>query len=320
MDRRNFLSIASAALSAVGIHVGSFTASTTTAADAHRSKATKEQRRRPNVLILMSDQYKRSGMGVCGDSVAVTPNLDRLASESVRFTTAYCTNPVCTPSRASIMTGLYTRHLETRGNAKPFSPKRKTIAGHFNSADYISALMGKMYFVDAQTHGFNYKLEFNDWWQYLGPKVNLYAYELGRPNSGAGLPQIDRIWQEEGDPWKEHRKLDGRLGSVAVCRPSELQEEDHFDNFVARESVGFLEDYASSNEPFLLISSFLKPHDPFMPAKCFVEMFQAPQMKLSPTWGNADLQHLPERVCRSIEDCPRTPELPGLSWPLLALA
>lgn len=309
MDRRKFISIASTALGAAGLQAEGLAAPHGPRVDATGSDAAAEKQRRPNVLILMSDQHKRSCMGVCGDKAAVTPNLDRLAGESVRFTKAYCTNPVCAPSRASIMTGLYTHHLKTKDNATPFSPKHKTIAHHFGQAGYLSALIGKMHFVDAQTHGFDYKLEFNDWWQYLGPKVHLYADELGRPNSGAGLPQVDSLWKEEDDPWKGHRRADGRLGSVAVGRPSELREEDHFDNFVARESVRFLEDYAGKNEPFLLISSFLKPHDPFMPARRFAEMFQAEEMRLSPTWGKADLQHLPERVRRSIEECRWTPEL-----------
>ena len=306
MNRRKFLSVATTALGALGVNVNSFAAGNSDAVVPARPG---EQGRKPNVLILMSDQHKRSCMGVCGDTTAVTPNLDSLARESVRFTNAYCTNPVCAPSRASIMTGLYTHHLESRSNSEAYSPKHKTIADRFNSAGYLTALIGKMHFVDAQTHGFSYKLEFNDWWQYLGPKVHLYADEVGHPNSGAGLPQIRELWQEEGDPWKGHRKPDGRLGEAAVGRPSLIEEQDHFESFVARESVKFLEDYARSDEPFLLISSFLKPHDPFMPAKRFAEMFQPEQMKLSSTWGKADLQHLPKRVRRAIEDCPSTPEL-----------
>jgi choline-sulfatase len=264
---------------------------------------------RPNVLLLMSDQHKRSCMGVAGDTVAVTPNLDRLARQSVRFTSAYCNNPICAPSRASLLTGLYSHHLESRGNARPFSPKHKTIAEHFAQAGYFTGLVGKMHMVDAQTHGFNYKLEFNDWLQYLGPRTQLYADELGRPNSGAGLPQIDDLWLEEGDPWAGHRTPDGRKGSVAVGRASLLDERDHFDNFVARESVRFLEQYAAANRPFLLIASFLKPHDPFMPAQRFADMFRPEQMRLPDTWGKADLDRLPRQVRRSIEQCPWTPEL-----------
>jgi choline-sulfatase len=166
-----------------------------------------------------------------------------------------------------------------------------------------------MHFVDAQTHGFGYKLEFNDWLQYLGPRAKLYANELSGFNSGAGLPEIESLWRDGGDPWKALRTPDGRLSSVAVGRPSVMEEQDHFDSFVARESIRFLENYAQTNEPFLLVTSFLKPHDPFMPAKRFAEMFDPEQMKLPLTWDKADLNNLPQEVQRFIEKCPYTPEL-----------
>ena len=106
------------------------------------------------------------------------------------------------------------------------------------------------------------------------------------------------------------RAPDGRRGLTShVGRPSLMDEADHFDSFVARESVRFLEDYARTDEPFLLVTSFLKPHDPFMPAKRFADMFRAEDMKLSPTWRSADLAHLPAEVRRFIETAPFTPEL-----------
>lgn len=305
MDRRKFLSATTAALGALGLRVAPGEAQSTGETAASLSSV---RQSRPNVLILMSDQHRRSAMGVAGDAVAITPHLDRLAAESVRFTNAYCTNPVCAPSRASILTGRYTHNLETRGNAKPFSFKHRTIAADFAHAGYMTALVGKMHMVDAQTHGFHYKIEFNDWLQYLGPKAISYADELGAPNSGAGLPELPELWREE-DPWKGHRTHDGRLGTVAVGRPSLMEERDHFDNFVARESVRFLENHAQTDQPFLLISSFLKPHDPFMPGKRFAEKFDAAHMALSPTWDKAELAQLPRAVRKSIEECRWTPEL-----------
>lgn len=197
------------------------------------------QAKKPNVLILMSDQHKRSCMGAYGDSVAKTPNLDHLASQSVRFTNAYCTNPVCTPSRASIMTGLYSHHHEAQDNSSPFSPEHRTIAHHFDAAGYMTGLIGKMHWVDGQSHGFEYRLEFNDWFQYLGPKVQLYVDELSRSNSGSGLPEVEDLWHDIGNPWQGHTHLDDRKGPVAVGRTSLLEENDHFDEFVARESVKF---------------------------------------------------------------------------------
>ena len=88
-----------------------------------------------------------------------------------------------------------------------------------------------------------------------------------------------------------------------------MEEPDHFDNFVARESVRFLEDYADKDEPFLLVSSFLKPHDPFMPAKRFAEMFNSEQMQLPETWGKVDLSDRPQEVREAIEKVRWTPEL-----------
>ena len=265
--------------------------------------------RKPNVLLLMADQHKRSCMGAYGNRVAITPNLDRLANTSARFTEAYCTNPVCTPSRASLMTGLYSHHLEAQDNAHPYSPTHKTIAHHFNQAGYFTALIGKMHWVDAQSHGFEYKLDFNDWFQYLGPKAKIYADELGQPNSGSGQPEIDDLWREEGDPWKGTRTRDDRQGSVAVGRVSRLEEKDHFDSFVARESIRFLKDHGTEDQPFFLISSFLKPHDPFMPAERFAKMFRPEDMRLPPSWGKADGKTLPEEVRRSIAHNGPTPEL-----------
>lgn len=261
------------------------------------------------MLLLMSDQHKRSCMGAYGDHVARTPHLDRLASTSVRFTEAYCTNPVCTPSRASILTGLYSHHLEAQDNTSPYKPEHKTMAHHFNSAGYLTALVGKMHFVDAQSHGFEYRVDFNDWYQFLGPKTQIYADELGRPNSGSGLPQVDDFWRDEGDPWKGHRTLDHREGAVAVGRPSRLEESDHFDEFIARESIRFLHNFGKGDEPFFLITSFLKPHDPFMPATRFAQMFDPEAMKLPDSWGKADKSKLPREVRKSIEFNGPTPEL-----------
>ncbi len=308
MDRRRFL---------VGTSITSLLAATEWPAWAktpqqgptQQTDLHQEARKRPNVVLLMADQHKRSCMGAYGDPVAKTPNLDALAGESVRFTNAYCNNPVCTPSRASMLTGLYCHNLESQNNSKPYMPEHRTMAHHFNHAGYMTALIGKMHFVDAQTHGFDYKLDFNDWLQYLGPKAQIYADELGRSNSGSGLPEIDDLWREEGDPWKGHRTLDDRLGSVAVGRVSLLEEKDHFESFVARESVRFMRNFGTKGKPFFLVSSFLKPHDPFMPVQRFAEMFDAESMRLPQSYGKADKSKLPQEVVHSIDFNAPTPEL-----------
>ena len=266
------------------------------------------QNRPKNVVLLMSDQHKHDALGVAGDRVARTPNLDALARSGVRFPHAYCSNPVCVPSRASLLTGLYTHHHHAYNNSVPWPFDIKTAAHYFHAAGYMTALIGKMHFVDAQTHGFDYRLDFNDWWQYLGPKTKLYADALSRRNSGSGMPQIDDLWRDEDDPWKGVRELDDRKGPVAVGRVSKLEEKDHFESFVARESVRFLRNHGRQ-QPFFLIGSFLKPHDPFMPAARFAAMFRPEEMKLPATWKKADFSRLPKELRNSIANNAPTPEL-----------
>lgn len=89
---------------------------------------------------------------------------------------------------------------------------------------------------------------------------------------------------------------------------SKIPEQDHFESFVARESVRFLKNHGR-RQPFFLISSFLKPHDPFMPAARFAAMFRAAEMKLPDTWGKVDLDTVPREIAQSIRNNGPTPEL-----------
>ncbi len=261
-----------------------------------------------NVLLLMSDQHKPHALGIDGHPVAKTPHLDALARSGVRFDSAYCSNPVCVPSRASLLTGLYTHHHKAYNNSTPWPFEHKTMAHAFGRAGYISALIGKMHFVDAQTHGFDYRLDFNDWFQYLGPKTRLWAEELSRRNSGSGMPQVDDLWRDFDDPWLNAREKDERAGPVDVGRASKIPERDHFESFVARESIRFLRNHGR-RQPFFLLSSFLKPHDPFMPAERFAAMFRPAAMKLPETFGKVKLETVPEEIRESILHNRPTPEL-----------
>lgn len=261
-----------------------------------------------NVLFLLSDQHKPGAFGMLGDRYARTPHLDGLAKSGLRFENAYCSNPVCTPSRASLLTGLYTHHHRTYSNTTPWPFEIKTMAHYFSRAGYISGLIGKMHFVDAQTHGFDYRIDFNDWFQYLGPKTKLYAEELARPNSGCGLPQIDDLWRDFGDPWQEAREKDNRQGFVHVGRASKIPERDHQESFVSRETIRFLKRF-SGQHPFFLISSYLKPHDPFMPAERFARMFPPGSVDLPDTYRKVDLKRVPAEIRSRIEVDRPTPEL-----------
>jgi choline-sulfatase len=273
-------------------------------------QASSPQPRRKNILLIMTDQHRPAALSINGSTPAHTPGLDALARSGMRFDHAYCTTPVCVPSRASLLTGLWTHDHGAVNNDTPWPYEHKTIAHYLNDVGYITALIGKMHFVDAQTHGFDYHLDGNDWIQYLGPKTQLYADEIGNhPNSGADFPEIDFLWKDSGDPWTGHVTDDGRKGATAVGGISKLEEKDHFESFVTRESIRFLKKYGNGPDPFLLVTSYLKPHGPFTPVQRFYLQYPADEMKLPNTWHKEELATLPKELQNSIEHDWLTPEL-----------
>ena len=84
---------------------------------------------RRNLVFIMSDQQRRDSMGCYGSDWAQTPNLDALANSGHVFENAYVTQAVCTPARASIMTGLYPHTAGPTVNKLPLSPDIPVLAG-----------------------------------------------------------------------------------------------------------------------------------------------------------------------------------------------
>lgn len=251
------------------------------------------QSRKPNVVVLMSDQHRPDLMTCAGRDLVPTPNLDRIAARGVRFERAYCPYPVCTPSRMSFLTGLHAHHHGVLGNNtdKPLDWRQRTVGHLFRDHAYFTALIGKMHFGDGQTHGFEYRLGFNDWLMHLGPKVRHYAdeiasypgYEKTVHDTGSGFPAVQGLWDGRS-PWVGHVTPRTQVASV-------LEAEDHFDYFVARESSKFIRRY--KDQPFFLIAGFLKPHAPFFPPREFAERYPADAMTL-PQPG--DLSKYPRHI------------------------
>lgn len=113
------------------------------------------KRKQPNILVIMSDQHHAGVMGCAGDAVAETPILDRLASEGVRFTSAYCTFPLCGPSRMSFMTCRHPYEIALWDNESQLQSDMPTFAHAFLAAGYDTVLAGRMHFVGLdQRHGY----------------------------------------------------------------------------------------------------------------------------------------------------------------------
>ncbi|MGO9202232.1 MAG: sulfatase [Limisphaerales bacterium] len=97
---------------------------------------------RPNILFIMSDDHAAHAIGAYGSRVNHTPNLDRLASGGVRFANCFCVNSICSPSRATILTGKYS-HLNGVPTFNRFDGSQPTVAKYLQAAGYYTGMIGK---------------------------------------------------------------------------------------------------------------------------------------------------------------------------------
>lgn len=100
---------------------------------------------KPNVLWLCTDQQRFDTLGCYGNPFVQTPNLDRLAAEGVLFENAYSQSPVCTPSRASFLTGRYPRTTRCRQNGQAIPPDEVLVTKLLCDAGYVCGLAGKLH-------------------------------------------------------------------------------------------------------------------------------------------------------------------------------
>src|SRR5690606_31766420 len=100
------------------------------------------QAAQPNIIFIFSDDHAEHASSAYGSKVNQTPHIDRLAQEGVRFTNSFVTNSICTPSRATLLTGQYS-HLNGVPVFNRFDPARDTVAKHLQAGGYHTGMIGK---------------------------------------------------------------------------------------------------------------------------------------------------------------------------------
>ena len=194
----------------------------------------------PNILFVMADQLTASVLPVYGGPVD-GPNLTTLAAEGVVFESAYCSTPLCAPSRASLLAGQLPSTLGAYDNGAEFPASVPTIAHYLRASGYQTCLAGKMHFIGPdQLHGFEERLT-----------TDIYTAGLDWIPDWS-LPLDERL------PWYHD------MSSVLEAGVSEATLQLDYDEEVGFRSVRKLYDLArASDRPFFFLVSFTHPHDPY---------------------------------------------------------
>ena len=206
-----------------------------------------------NVLLITTDQQHWNTLG-CINSEISTPNLDRLASEGITCNRAYCPNPTCTPTRASIITGLYPSQHGAWSLGTKLSEDLHVVGDDFCSAGYETGLVGKAHFQPlTETTKFSSlesypKLQDLEFWRkFNGPFYGFNRVRLARNHADeAHVGQHYAIWMEDKglDNWRDYfRPPTGNNISQRHCW--EIPEDYHYNTWIAEECCDLLDSFAS---------------------------------------------------------------------------
>lgn len=216
--------------------------------------------RRPNVLLVMADDLGAQALGCYGNKAVRTPVLDKLAAEGLRFTRAYCQFPVCGPSRAAMMAGMYPQVMGIRGNGgarkiDEMLAGKQSLPQRFKDAGWHSARVGKIYHmrvpgdITAGVHGPDHAASWSERHSFFGPE-----------------------WQSEGKhehfsrerlrrtPDKHYGLGFGTAFYSVMLDGGGTEQHDHK---AADKAIAILE-AQRPGRPFFLALGFVRPHVPLV--------------------------------------------------------
>ena len=250
--------------------------------------------RPPNILLVTSDQHHHSCLGAVNPKIK-TPALDRLAGEGTRFDRAYTPNPVCTPTRASIITGLYPSVHGAWTIGVKLPEDVPTVGAALSHGGYATGLIGKAHFQPTrsdpapgsesiETAAAMRDLDF--WRSFRGPWYGFDHVEITRNHADeAHAGGHYALWLEEQGftTWRDHFRpypadpdappAPGRHGAW------DLPERFHYSTWTAERSMDFVARCHAAGRPFFLWASFHDPHPPYLVPEPWASMYRPQDME-----------------------------------------
>lgn len=269
---------------------------------------------RPNVILIICDDLNDYVEGFGGHPQAKTPAMARLAESGVRFTQAHCNSPICGPSRASMLTGIYPHHSGCYGFTKwdtyEVLKNSRTLMDHFRANGYLTLGTGKLFhhlvrqewkqFGNAADYG---PFAFANGQKVAHPDVPTPYREIGAVDGSFG-PFVNLSGRKTKDghafSW-----LSGGWGNRA--RPLRVESQtdrdrtpDELNGDWAVENLKSLAEQ-KGRQPFFMGVGFIRPHTPLIVPKRFFDMFPLDEIKL-PVIRPGDVDDTHARSVRGIPD------------------
>ncbi len=239
----------------------------------------------PNIVVILADDLGYADVSTYGDRLQ-TPNIDRIGREGAVFTQGYVTTPVCSPSRAALLTGRYQQRYGFEYNARqaPEVPDvgliagELTIADHLKAAGYTTGIVGKWHLGFKDEH-YPTNRGFDEFYGHLSGATRF----INRGTEGAVSmatdeefrsrppedPRTDLVVRGTEPPAPPPR----RAGNLIVRGPEKtvVEEPAYITDVFGDESVDFIRRHAEG--PFFLYSAFNAPHSPFEVTEEYYDRF-----------------------------------------------
>lgn len=227
-------------------------------------QASQVQKKKLNVLMIVADDlndYIKS----FGDPQAITPNIDKFMSMGTKFNKAYCQYPVCGPSRASFLSGLYPESslvIDNTSYLRAVNPAADNMFEHFRKSGYWTGATGKI---------------FHSSFGMMEKGLSLDQYEAHSNAENPQLLMLKKRWLAAGSPgefkayfnkYKVKDQADHVLGYG-----TELRDDQHGDGRNARKVAQWIKSNASGEKPFFMACGIVKPHTPFYAPQKYFDLY-----------------------------------------------
>ncbi len=250
-----------------------------------------------NLLVIMTDRHRSDCLSCYGNEFIRTPNLDSLAAEGVRFSSAFTANPFCMPSRFTLQTGRYPHAHGCWDNGVLMPDDTMTLAQQCTDAGYHTALIGKSHlkpfrYKDGPESYDEWEKTDPHWASWHGPYFGFQEVHL---TIGHHLPlghygMFLRQHHPEAIPYLQGERAKRPGGGVPYSWKSDLPAELYPTSWVRDQTVECIK--RSKDKPFYILASFPEPHPPFAPPHPYSEMY-GPQEIVPPALQEGELEDKP---------------------------